>query len=652
MKYRADIDGLRTIAVIPVLFYHAGLGFPGGFVGVDVFFVISGYLITFLIISELNEHRFSILNFYERRARRLFPALFSMMLITFVAAAIIMVPLDLREFGKSIISTTLFAGNIWFYSQEGYFNEAAELQPLLHTWSLGVEEQYYVLFPVILIALSRFFSFKLLFASVAILAVVSFIASVIMLPNEPEAVFFLPHLRAWELLIGSLLGLAAWRGWLARLSTVRSGMNLISLIGLAAVMWPILTYSPETPFPAMAAMAPCLGAALLIIAGNSPQHIVAHWLSLRPMVFVGKLSYSLYLWHWPVISLAFYMLGALSAFQGIVCLLISTILAYASWRFVEQPFRSARAIGQRAIFAGSFGAIAIALGVGVAFWKLDGLPSRMEPSLLEMANGENYLHDRRDCHKVTPQRAEEGNVCLRGSTDATPSFALIGDSHADAISPAIFEAAQQLGLAGYQYTNSGFVPLPGTTRSGQSEADQIDALFAFLDARPSLETLIITGFWQRVFTGYTYRNAGVVLADDNYDGSGTAYNPKAATESLQRLAGRFPDRQIILLDDVPTGEGLHIRAHLRLLRFNTDQVAGLTRTEKDEQRLTYEPYFIDIAEKVDNLHYLPFFKDICGVELCHLFDGDILLYRDGDHLSWGGALQQTDRATELLSSIP
>lgn len=652
MKYRADIDGLRTIAVVPVLFYHAGLGLPGGFIGVDVFFVISGFLITFLITSELHENRFSILNFYERRARRLFPALFAMLLVTLVASMIIMVPSDLEDFGKSMLSTTLFAGNIWFYLQEGYFNEAAELQPLLHTWSLGVEEQYYLIFPLILIALNLILGYKRLFFCVSMLALGSFVASIAMLPSKPEATFFLPHLRAWELLVGSLLGLATWRGWVSSFLKSLPIVHLLSLLGLTAIIWPMLRYDPETPFPALAALPPVLGATILIATGSNRQSIVARLLSVRPMVFIGKLSYSLYLWHWPVISLAFYMNGKLSPLQGAGCLLISMVLSYVSLRFVEQPFRNRQRIDRKAIFVCSFGAIAVSLSAGFALGKLDGLPYRMEPEFLKLADSSNYLHDRRDCHFVTPERGKTGDVCLRGAPQTDATFALIGDSHADAISPAIFGAAAELGLAGFQYTDAGFVPLPGVTRSGQSNEDSIEAMLAFLDERPSVNTLILTGYWQHAFTGYTYRHAGMVLADDNYDGSGSAYNPKAATEGLVRLAARLQNRRIILLDDVPTGEGLHIRAQLRLMRFNVDQVGGLTRLESEEQRQAYEPYLIEAANRVENLQYRPFFRDMCGAEICDLFDGDVLLYLNGDHLSWNGSLRLTNRAIELLSSLP
>ncbi|MGJ8585691.1 MAG: acyltransferase family protein [Marinosulfonomonas sp.] len=652
MKYRSDIDGLRTIAVLPVLFYHAGLGFPGGFVGVDVFFVISGYLITLLIASEISEGNFTILNFYERRARRIFPALFAMMAATLLAAAVIMIPVDLMDFGQSIMSTTLFAGNIWFYAQLGYFNEASELQPLLHTWSLGVEEQYYIVFPLLLIALNRYGALKRVFAWVLVLAIISFAAAVYTLPNDPDAAFYLPHLRAWELLIGSLLGLSVWRGIVRPFRTHLFVTNLLSLAGLVAIAWPVLAYGPETAFPGLAALPPCLGAALLIATGNNPDSIGAKLLSLRPMVFVGKLSYSLYLWHWPFISLAFYMVGPLSPALGVGCLIVSSFAAYLSWRYIEQPFRNKDTVGRRAIFASSIVGMASMLCVGLIFWQSSGFPKRMGPEFVQLAKPKFHVHNRKECYKITPTRAAAGDVCLRGAKEKAASFLLLGDSHADSLSPAIFAAAKQLKLSGYQYTGPGSVLFPGVYRLGKPHPQSVTALQKFLDERPSVKTLIITQFWLHIFTGYTYRHSGTIMADADYDGSGTAYNPTAIKHGLTRLAALFPDRKIILLDDIPTGRKMDIRSGLRLMRFNLVPVEGMPVSEYQAQKALYEPYLIEIANAVDNIEYWPFFDAVCNDEFCPLFDGDVLLYSNGDHISWKGALRLTDQAVDLLSTLP
>ncbi|SFM16787.1 acyltransferase family protein [Shimia aestuarii] len=649
MKYRADIDGLRTIAVLPVIIYHAGLGLPGGFVGVDVFFVISGYLITYLLVAEIDADRFSILKFYERRARRIFPALFTMLLATALAASVTMMPFDFRDFGKSLVATTLFAANIWFFREEGYFTEAAELEPLLHTWSLGVEEQYYIIFPLLLFAASRVLGRRGAFVLISIVGLCSFLASVIATSSAPEAAFYLPQLRAWELLIGSLLAIAVVRRWWGPLPWMPGwGKHVLSLAGLAAILWPILAYNTETLFPGITALLPCLGAFLLISVGSDGRSVGTRLLSLSPMTFVGKLSYSLYLWHWPVISLFFYQRGDLSRSDGILCLVISFILAYLSWRFVEQPLRDRSRVGTRTIAAGSVFAMFLSIGIGVAIWQLDGMPNRVDPDLLAMANSKNFAHDRRDCHFVNPSRASKGDVCVRGAAKVEPSFVLVGDSHADAISPAIFAAANDLNLAGYQYTDAGFAPFPGVWRLGREGTDDVDAFIEFLKNRPTIKTLIVARYWQLQLTGYTYRHQGGIWVDDEYDGSGAEYNKSAVEHGMARLARLFPDRKIILLDDVPTGSALHIRDQLRRMKAGRSAEFGLPEEDYKAQRTQYEDILKGIAADLPNVIYQPLFGVLCNDRLCPLFDGETLLYRDGDHLSWKGALRLTPNARDLL----
>lgn len=642
LTYRPEIDGLRAIAVLPVLVYHAGLGLSGGFVGVDVFFVISGFLITALLLIEIEERRFSLWQFYERRARRLFPALFVMLAATSLAATLIMVPFDLKEFGASLVATVLFAGNLWFYAQEGYFTEAAELDPLLHTWSLGVEEQFYILFPVLLLVLVRGVGARGALAGILVLAAASFLAALAVRPVAPEAAFYLPHLRAWELLLGGSLALIRGQVRVDLPAWVSSGLGVL---GLAAILVPMALYNAETPFPGHAALPPALGAALLIAVGGSLR-----MLSWRPVIFVGRLSYSLYLWHWPVLALAFYQLGPLSPGQGAACLALSFALAYLSWRWIETPFRRRASFHQ--VWASSGLGLLLTLSAGLALWRLDGLPGRLDPALLHLAEPRNFLHDRRDCHGVTPVRARAGDVCLRGAGGAAPSFILVGDSHADAISPAIFAAADARGMAGYQYTDAGFLPLPGTWRQGQAETDEAEAIIAFLKARPDLRTVIVARYWLHQITGASYRHAGDVWVDAAYHASGTAYNARATANGLRRLAARLPDRQIVLLDDVPSGAALHIRDQVRRVRLRDFSTLGLPAAEADGQRAHYAPVLAELAADVVNLHYSPVFETLCSATLCPLFDGETLLYRDGDHLSWQGALRLTAVAEVLLQSPP
>lgn len=637
---------------MPVIIYHAGLGMPGGFVGVDVFFVISGFLITSLLLKEIEGETFSIVGFYERRARRLFPALFAVLAFTTVAALLIKTPFDLRDFAKSLVATTLFLGNFWFYREDGYFTEAAELEPLLHTWSLGVEEQFYIVFPLLLLATFRLVGHRWIFATILILTLVSLWAAVVALTKAPAAAFYLPHFRAWELFVGSLLAVAIWRGWWGDGILPPRLLGITSLVGLAAIVWPVFAYSAEIPFPGLAAVPPCLGAAILIGVGASGNSIVKRFLSLPAMVFVGKLSYSLYLWHWPIISLTYYAIGALTPTIGVFCLFLSFALSYVSWRYIETPFRDRSRFERSAILFGSIAAMTVSTTFGLAMWRLDGLPSRMDPEMLTLASSENFLHDRRDCHFVSPERARNDEVCVRGSDSIAPTFILVGDSHADAISPAIFAAAAELGMAGYQFTDAGFAPLPNVWPLGQQETEHVDALIEFIGSRPAIGTLIVTRYWLHQVTGYTYRHDGDVWVDAEYDGSGTAYNRTALRNGLTRLSTLLPERQIILLDDIPTGDALHVRSQLRRTAFFDLASLGLPTREAKEQRATYEEVLEELASTLPNVRYMPIFNALCHESICPLFEGDILLFRNGDHLSWQGALRMKEEVRDLLASLP
>ena len=288
LEYRADIDGLRAVAILPVVFFHAGFGFAqGGFVGVDVFFVISGYLITSLIHREMLAGKFSLARFYERRVRRLFPALFAMLSVCAAVAAWLLLPQDLRYFGGSLFATTLFSSNIFFWLEAGYFDVAAERKLLLHTWSLAVEEQFYLLFPIFLLLVLRYLPRRLVAVTGAV-TVASLLASEWMLRSSDSAAFYLAPFRAWELGLGASLALIAP---VARHDNRHA--EVFAWLGLAMIAASVAVFSWQTPFPGLHALAPAVGAALVIWSGSGTSTHAGRILSARPLVFTGLISYSL-----------------------------------------------------------------------------------------------------------------------------------------------------------------------------------------------------------------------------------------------------------------------------------------------------------------------------------------------------------------------
>ncbi|MCH8685927.1 acyltransferase family protein [Pedomonas mirosovicensis] len=343
MHYRPEIDGLRAVAVIPVILFHAGLSlFSGGFAGVDVFFVISGYLITSIIINELEEGRFSIVRFYERRARRILPALFVVMLCCIPFAAAWMLPWQFKDFAQSLIAVTLFSSNILFWREDDYFATAAEEKPLLHTWSLAVEEQYYLLFPLLLALLWRF-GRRPVFGVIALLAGASLLLSEYGSRHWGSANFYLAHTRAWELLIGSICAFLQFRQPQRR-------SNGLSALGLGLILFAIFRYDETTPFPSVYALAPTLGTALVILYGAGGTW-AGRLLATRPFVGIGLISYSAYLWHQPLLAFArIYSLKTPPIEMMLALSAASLVLAYLSWKYVETPFRNRRAFSRGAIF--------------------------------------------------------------------------------------------------------------------------------------------------------------------------------------------------------------------------------------------------------------------------------------------------------------
>jgi peptidoglycan/LPS O-acetylase OafA/YrhL len=340
MKYRPDIDGLRGIAVLLVVLYHLELfSVSGGFIGVDVFFVISGFLITSIVIGEINHKEFSILYFYERRVRRIFPALFSVLLVCTVIGFALLIPPDFEKYGRSLIATVFFVPNIFFASQKSYFSPDNDRHPLLHTWSLGVEEQFYLALPLLLLLLLKFSSrLRLILIGLAFIASLCWCFALVKV--QPVSAFYLAPSRAWELLLGVFIAhlrpLPSRNRWI---------LEVTALLGLCLIGGSAFLLSERILFPGPYGLLPTIGAGLVIYTGTCGNTITSRLLSCTPLVRIGLISYSLYLWHWPLLS--FLTIAQDDKPGGSIryALLLASIgLAWGSWRWIEQPFRSASKI--------------------------------------------------------------------------------------------------------------------------------------------------------------------------------------------------------------------------------------------------------------------------------------------------------------------
>jgi peptidoglycan/LPS O-acetylase OafA/YrhL len=414
LKYRAEIDGLRAFAVVPVILFHAGFEmFSGGFVGVDVFFVISGYLITTILIDDIENNRFSIIKFYERRARRILPALFFVILACIPFAWMWMLPSQMKDFSRSLIAVSLFASNILFWKESGYFAAASEEKPLLHTWSLAVEEQYYLLFPIFLFFAWRYGKDRV-FWMIVICAFISLLLSEWGWRSNPNANFYLPPTRLWELLAGSITAFVVQKHGL-------QSNNALALLGLAAVVFAIFAYDETTPFPSVYALVPVIGVVLLVLFGEKDT-LAAKILSTKLFVGIGLISYSAYLWHQPLFAFArIRSAGDVSAKLMIGLSILSLVLAVGSWRYIEKPFRSAvnPFISRKLIFIGSLVGFLSFVGFGGLGYFLNGFG--------EQRYDKQYLAIR-DISFLRSQRHER-----LGASGVRPEWLLLGDSHADAL---------------------------------------------------------------------------------------------------------------------------------------------------------------------------------------------------------------------------
>jgi len=616
IKYRADIDGLRAVAVLLVFAYHLGIRrFSGGFVGVDIFFVISGFLISSVIFSELNTSSFSLLSFYERRMRRILPALFVVLIGTAVLAYKFFLPSELSDFGKSLLASTFSFSNIYFLHQSGYFDAPAATKPLLHTWSLAVEEQFYVFLPLFLIGVRKYFprrqTILVLFA-----ALISFGLSAVGAFRSQEATYYLAHTRAWELLLGTLLAM----GYFPELST-RLLRNVASLSGVILILLAGMLFTAATPFPGIAALLPCVGAGLIIAAGKSGPSVVGQVLSLRPFVFVGLISYSLYLWHWPVIVFqgtdGFLINGFTPKLTKLVLTVTSFVLATLSWKFVEQPFRNRGFnLSRVAIFRFASVAALCLLILGAGIVATNGLPFRYPVDAVKVASfmensdrktdaqyraGTCFLTSKNTYMDFSP------SICLQEDPHKR-NLLLLGDSHAAQLWYGLDSIFQEVNLM--QATASGCKP----TVNQSSSADRMCSR--------------LMGY---IFSDFLKANrVDVLVLAARWDASDSG----ALKQTLMWAHER--GMKVILFGPIVQYDSALPRLLALSIKSNNPAIPALHRIAY------YERLDADMAQlaQIDpDVRYISYFKMLCGHNSCVEYaDSGVPLQSDYGHLTSNGSV--------------
>ncbi len=498
LNYRADIDGMRAVAVLLVLAFHFDLAPHGnaGFIGVDVFFVISGFLITSIIRHQLEDGRFRIGAFYVNRIRRLAPALLAVLLLVVAAGSLTLFPDDLIELAKQTLSAQLYLANIYYWRTVSYFGLSSDRVFLLHTWSLAVEEQFYVFYPLAIVCIHRY-GRRYFWTVLTVAALASFALNIALVERKPEATFYLLPTRAWELLIGGLVPPLG-----ARWSRSRSVDEVIGLLGLALLFAAVFGYSEEFHFPGWFALLPVMGTACLLLSGTGTSTLTARMLGIPAIAYVGKISYSLYLVHWPLNVFARRAWGEdFTLSRRLAMFTASLVIAAFLYHFVENPFRHRRLLANNKRLLWAYGAgVAATLLAFVVIEQTRGLPERFPDDVIRIASFANDQSPAlRECEFSDADPSAAKGYCRIGAPTGTPQWFVFGDSHAWATHAAFDEWLKQKNQSGLFAFLHACPPLNGVhlfNDRGRCFAFN-HAVTAYLDAHPEITNVVLVSTWRQ-----------------------------------------------------------------------------------------------------------------------------------------------------------
>ncbi len=632
-QYRRDIDGLRAIAVIAVVLYHFGMpGLGGGFVGVDVFFVISGFLIGGNLWREIDRTgRLQLGTFYMRRIRRLAPAYVVMVLVTFAVGWLVLLPFEYRELGKSMISATIYLSNVLFYRQAGYFDAASEEKPLLHTWSLSVEEQFYLVLPLTLLLLMRW---RLVWVLVLIWAG-SLMANLWFTPRDHMAAFYLFPLRAWEMLSGVLLAIwmAQRPAWLAPRWTGELGVLLI--------FGSIFLITAGDGFPGWWVIFPVLGSVMVIAAGTRDS-FAKKTLSMREPVFVGLISYSLYLWHWPVLTLATYSRGGfVSLAEGAAWLGLAIALSILSWRFVEQPTRRVGTVSARQILLGMLAGSAAIIGLGGLVFKGDGMQGRFGDDVaVHVHASADFLQDWSRCQVAINGPLTGLEICAIGPENKTPQVLIWGDSHVRAMREGLAKAAQDTQVAGMIIWRAGCPPVFDLTKDENTATATQDAacytanqqVRTALHQLDEIELVFLVGRW-----AYYEQGRGVGRDSGNHV-EVRLTNAATFSEALMKTMKEISDtnKTVTVLRQMPEIAEYDARYVARALahgRLNDTAILSVSRDSA-----TLRAGQVDRQLRTSGVDLIDGWNVPCDDTTCTAIDGEIGYYFDNNHITNSAAI--------------
>ena len=659
VRYRPDIDGLRALAVVPVVLFHAGFGWvSGGFVGVDVFFVISGFLITSILAREIAEKRYSIIEFYRRRALRIFPALAAMTLTTIAAGYFILTPAEYVDLAKASATVAAFSSNIYFWKSISYFNNGNAFQPLLHTWSLAVEEQYYVFFPLVLRLVSP--RRKMIAGTLWFILLASLGLAILLVPIKPNLAFYLLPTRAWELMLGGLVAI----GGLPKAPSNRVA-SIASLIGLALIAAPMVLYSASTPFPGIAALPPTIGTALIIWSGG--RALVGSTLSMRPIVLVGQASYSIYLWHLPLLAYAVYLMGGhIPLGVSLAICIVSVALGFTSLALVERPFRTRAQHRTRMAIAATSGMVMVAV-VSVLIIVARGLPARLNADQMSIVStaADKYKHHA-ECMTLDQSVVAPEHACRLGTPHVNPTILLWGDSHAMVTATALQQAALRRHGAFLFAADADCPPGLGfdidphfdpglTSQLSYRYCPQYNAeMLKLALASPDLKTVVLSSRWTNWRIGEP-PNPSETFADVRlHDSRGTAISIAENKQKWERgflaLIDRLTEAQkkVVIVGPLPE-PNFDVPHQLYIAKFGFVSDTGpLTIQQYTRRHHTILSFFGELRKKRGVSFVWP--TDIlCVADKCPLVDRGHVMFFDQDHLSVYAARKTASLYDRLFS---
>lgn len=627
INYRPDIDGIRAIAVLLVLVFHFDLFSIGkaGFVGVDIFFVISGFLITSIVKKQLDSGAFSFGSFYIKRLRRLMPALGAVLFLTMIVGALILLPADFEALTTQILATQLYFSNIYYWQHINYFGLQAESTFLLHTWSLAVEEQFYLAFPAALFIIYRYA--KKFFWEVIFLAlIVSFVLNVAYVADKPEATFFLMPTRAWELLAGSFIVIL-----IEPFSGKKVIKEILGVMGIFLILCSLVFYKEDIRFPGYFALLPVSGAFFLILAGAGIPSFASRMISVKPVVYIGKISYSLYLVHWPINVFALTMLGqSYNKTWHFLMFGLSLLLASILYKFIECPFRNGGQIKSDKKFIFAYSMILIfTISIFFVSKHTDGIPSRFPENVVKMAN---FVNDTppaalESCQYSGQKLKEENEFCSLGVPDQRPTWVVYGDSHAWAAKEVFDKWLKKNNQSGLFIFRHACPPILGVYlfRAKGECFDFNRKVVEFITLRESIKNVVLVSTWLQAKEGILSNSPIKKLSVDE----SIVIFEKQFSATLTEL--NKTGKRIFIWEPLPGAKGNVPKIMAQSLL--SGKVPDLEFSLK-EYRDTYDFFFSALKDNESKI-YMSFSPSsaLCEQEKCLVLISDKPVYTDNAHLA-------------------